>query len=103
FTTDRTNSTYKSTFASISLDPDTPLVQLNGGNTIPTVTMVYNGSVPVSIPIENTMHGTAHNFKLETNLPALNVQVTNVNGDWTYDSISGEFVLFKDGGSISQS
>lgn len=93
----RANSTAVSDSGPVQLDLRQPLVAF----TPPAVSLDYNTSVPVTIPVQNTGLGSARVFRLQSTLNSLPLTVSNLGAGWSYDSATGLFTYTANSGVIA--
>lgn len=73
---------------SVKIIPTVPNIQYNP----PNISVPYCGSTNVSIPITNNGDGVAKNFKLKVDTIPSGYQISNIDSDWSYNSLNGEFI-----------
>jgi len=80
---------------SVKIIPTVP----NISYTPPSIAVPYCGSTNVDIPITNNGNGFAKDFKIKIETFPSEYQISNVAGDWNFNTSTGEFVYT--GGSPS--
>ena len=97
-TTDLTTATAKSRFAQVTLNLPAPQVSL----TVPSVTLGYSGSTPVTVTVANASGaGTAVGLTLDSNLPSLGLTVSGISAGWSYNSTTGLFTYTGTSGNLT--
>lgn len=95
--TDRTGATAATSTGSVTLDLTQPLVALTTDN----VVLDFTSSVAFDGVVNNTGIGAASSLSFTTNLNSLDVVVSNLSSDWSYDSGTGIFTYVANGGVLA--